>query len=111
MTHPYHQPTSTITAITWCDLVVKAPGLQRFEVEAREAAGNGATWWPAWLHGYSEFMWLLSNLSDRRAAYNHLKAVFHAERERLVQASRPQLAASPASPPASSRTRPRWARR
>jgi hypothetical protein len=97
---------------TWLDLVVKAPGLQRFEEEAREAAGNNATWWPSWLYGYGDFTRLLSDPRDRRAAYDHLKATYHGERQRLLLlAARHQPATSPPRPLASSTRRPAGERR
>ena len=93
--------------MTWDELVTQEPRLRRFEEAAVEAARNGWGGWYGWVRNFGGLSDLVPD-GGREAVLAHLKSAFHAERERLLQAARPQLVT--ASPPASSRTRPRWAR-
>jgi len=85
-------------ALDWPALVAAAPGLQRFEEEAREAAGNNATWWPSWVRNFGG-LWELIPDGGRQIVLDHLKATYHGERQRLLLlAARHQPATSPPRP-------------
>jgi hypothetical protein len=64
--------------VTWQQLVQAEPRLGDFERAATEAAANHWGGWASWLYDYGEFTRLLSDLSDRRTAYDHLVGVFRA---------------------------------
>jgi hypothetical protein len=95
---------------TWDELVEQEPRLRRFEQEAVEAAGNGWLGWYGWVRTFGGLSELIPD-GGRQVILDHLKAVYHGERERLLQAARPQLVASPASRPTSPQLRPERRRR
>jgi hypothetical protein len=70
-------------ATRWADLVTTAPGLQRFAVEAGEAARNRWAGWSTWFPQHGGFCALVRSESDYRVAVDHLVGVFRsAWRER-----------------------------
>ncbi len=93
---------------SWQDLVRQEPRLQQYEEAGIQAAGNGWVGWYGWVRHFRDLEQLIPD-GGRQVVLDHLKATFHGERLRLVQAARPQTA--PLNRPTSPELRPERRRR